>query len=448
MLQQIDLAVREDSAQYKPNPWSIARVNAASRPRQPNATVKSVLEKPTAKKLPQGAIVDAFNRQAQKPKATTNSSAQANRLQTSSQEPALTSAIDVLDDPVSAPARSPTSIAHIATSAVDPVSILPQLRTPQEQHKEALLLSFLPRRTFPVPYSSQPTNRSSNLQFTPNIKRVQPFSSPIHPPPHLQYCTSSIHGPHVAPPQVPAYFKPRTVDTHTLTPRKAHIVTNHVSPAASAYREDGGIVHPSRSNRHPTQVKSERKTIAPHPRQGTQISSRPRYNQPIIKVSPKSGIIPPSSSFAQARHFFEYDPPPVTVIERPSPESEPPPEEELRPSSSSFRPVIVSPPYVDAYDQFPPSPDSEWSTLKPPTRKGAAFNGKRKSTASDVKSGKFRLPLSMGSFTLKEPPQKKQRVITYLPPPPPKKQKTVAELPLATDIGTDSILFFFLVLHS
>ena len=452
MLQQIDLAAREDSAQYKPNPWSIARVNAASRPQQPNATVKPVSEKPAVKKIPQGAIVDAFKRQAQKPKATTNSSAQVNRLQTPSQEPALDSAIDALDDSVSPPARSPTSIAHITTPAVDPVPIPSQLRIPQEQHQEAPLLSFLPEKTFPPSRSSQSTNRSSNLQFTPNIKRVQPFSSPAHSPSHPQYCIPSIYRPHAAPPQAPAYFEPHIIDTHTPTPSKAHIVTSYVSPSAPVHREDGGIVRPSHSNHHPTPVKPERKTISPHPRQGTQLP-RPRFNQPIIKASPKSGIIPHSPSFAQARRFFEYDPPPVTVIKQPSPETEPPPKDEPTPSLPPSRPVIASPPrkYIDPYDQFPPSPDSEWSTLKPSTRKGAAPNGKGKSKASDIKSGKFKLPLSMGSFTPKKPPQKKPRVITYLPPPPPKKQKTVAEPPLATRnvetcISTDRILWSLLSL--
>jgi hypothetical protein len=453
MLQQIDLAAREDSAQYKPNPWSIARVNAASRPRQPSATVKPISEKPIVKKPPQGAIVDGFKRQAQKPKATTNSSAQTNRLRNSSQEPVLTSAIDALGDPVSAPARSPTSTAHITTSTVNSVQIPSQPQIPREKHRETLLLSFLPRKTFPASRSSQPTNRSSDLQFTPNIKRVQPFSSPVHPPPRSQHCIPSISRPHAAPPRAPVYPEPHILGTRTPIPSKAHIVTNHVSPIASAYREDGSVVRPSHANRHPTSVESERKTISPDPRQGTQLPPRPRSNQPIIKVSPKFGIIPPSPSFAQARRFFDYNPPPVTVIKRSSPELEPPPKKEQRLSPPPSRPVIASPPrrHIDPYDQFPPSPDSEWSTLKLQIRKGAAPNGKGKSKALDVKSEKFRLPLSMESFTPKEPPKKKPRVITYLPPPPPKKQKTAAEPPLATrdvetGIDTDTTLWFLLSL--
>jgi hypothetical protein len=56
-----------------------------------------------------------------------------------------------------------------------------------------------------------------------------------------------------------------------------------------------------------------------------------------------------------------------------------------------------------------------------------------KSKASDVKSGKFRLPLSLGTITPKEPPQKKARVITYLPPPPSKEAKNGGGTPSRTE---------------
>lgn len=452
ILQQIDLAAREDSAQYKPNPWSIARVNAASRSRQPNVTLKSAPVEPTSKKLPQRAIVDAFKRQAQEPKTTTNSSAQANRPQIPSQKPASASTIGASGGPVSASILSPTSIAHITTSVVDPVLIPSQLEIPQ-QHQRTPLPSFLHEKAFPVSHSSQPTNQSSNLQFTPSLKRVQPFSSPVRPPPLPQHCISTIPKPRATPPQPPAYFEPHILKTHTPTDSKAHIVTDHLAPTASAYREGGRVVHPSHSNCHPTPVKPERKIIPPPPRQDIQLLSRSRSNQPITGIPPKSEIIPPSPSFAQAHRFFGYDPPPVATIKQLLQKSEPPPKEEPRPSPS---PVIASPPrkYIDPYDQLLSSPDSEWSTLKPPARKGAAVNSKGKLKVSDVKSGKFRLPLSMGTITpSKEPPQKKQRVVTYLPPPPPRKQKGVAEPPLVTrdagsSTGMDVILRLFSVSHS
>ena len=443
-LQQIDLAAREDSAQYKPDPWSIAKINAAYRPRQPNAPVKSVQEKPPPKEPPRGAIVDAFTKQAQKP-STTNStaSAQANRRRTLLQKPALTSAIDAPDNPMPAPTRSPIPIAHITTSAVDPVPTLLQPRTPQP-HQGTPLPIFLPRKAFPI------SHPSPNPHFTPSLQHVQPLSSPAPPPPPSQDCVASVFRPRQIPPQAPAYFEPRTLDPHSITPSKAPVVADCVNPVGQG---NARLAHPSHPKYHPTPVKPTRTTTSLHPRQQiqhTQPYPRHSSNQPVVNISSKSEMITPSPSFAQARRFFEYpySAPPEITSERPSPE----PLEESHTTPPPPRLQITSFPrkHMDPYDQFPPSPDSEWSTLKPQTRK---VNRKGKSNASDVKSGKFRLPLRFGSITPEEPPQKKARVITYLPPPPPNMQKTVVgPHPGTRDTGSGicvdgTLLVVFLLSH-
>ena len=414
-LQQIDLAAREDSALYKPNPWSIARINAASRPRQPNATLTSTSEKPAVKKLPRGAIVDAFKRQAQKPIAT----AQANRRQNPSQKPAPTPVIDAPDNSVSVPARSTAPIAHITTSAFDSVPTPSQPRIPQ-QRQGTIPPPLLPRKASPTSHPSPSTRRSQNPYFSPSLKRVQPLSSPV-PPPHPPHHIPNVFRPQPTPPPVPAYFGP-----HILEPTSnAHVVTDCVvAPTLPADQGDSRLARHSRSKQRHTVTKLERGTVSPHLRQRiqhTQPSPYPRINQPFIKASPTSEMISSSPSLDQARRFFEYPAPPETPGERPGPE----PLKEAHSTPSPPRPR-TSPPKkrIDAYDQLPPSPDSEWSTLKPQTR---AANDKSRSKVSDLKSGRFRLPLSLGNTMPKEPPQKKARVITYLPPPPPKKQKPVAQ---------------------
>ena len=419
-LQQIDLAAREDSALYKPNPWSIARINAASRSRQPNATLKPASKKPAAKKPPQGTIVDAFKRQAQKP-ITTNPSAQANRQHIPSQKPALTSAIDAPHNSLSAPPRSPTPIAHITTSALDPVPILSQPRIPQ-QRQGTLPQPSLPRKTSPTSHSSPSTRRSQNPHFVISSKYGQPFSSPAIPHPRPQHRVPTVFRPQPTSPHAPAYFGPHILEPRSFTPENAPIATDCVvTPTSPADHWNSSLTHPSHSKHHHTVAKREREAVSPHPHQRIQPIQpppRPRISQPIIKASPKNEMIPPSPSFAKARRFFEYPASPGTTSERPRPE---PPKEEAYSTPSPPRPR-TSPPrkQINAYDLLPPSPDSEWSTLKPQTR---AANSKGRSKAPDVKSGKFRLPLSMGNTTPKEPPQKKARVITYLPPPPPKKQQ-------------------------
>ncbi|TFY81980.1 hypothetical protein EWM64_g2026 [Hericium alpestre] len=66
LLASLDIAGRQDEAVYKPNPWSIAKANAASRPEPVMMGTKQPVKgtgKP--KKKPQGRIVDFLKKQAE-----------------------------------------------------------------------------------------------------------------------------------------------------------------------------------------------------------------------------------------------------------------------------------------------------------------------------------------------------------------------------------------------
>jgi len=66
-LLDFDLSSREDTAVYRPNPWSIARVNAASRPPIAASIIsRDNLVAKQEKKRPRGGIVDALAKQAGK----------------------------------------------------------------------------------------------------------------------------------------------------------------------------------------------------------------------------------------------------------------------------------------------------------------------------------------------------------------------------------------------
>ncbi|KAI0044776.1 hypothetical protein FA95DRAFT_1574231 [Auriscalpium vulgare] len=66
----LDLSSREDSAVYKPNPWSIAKVNAASRPAPAPAQPKPATTRcDKQRKQPTGIIADMLRKQAQQPSA-------------------------------------------------------------------------------------------------------------------------------------------------------------------------------------------------------------------------------------------------------------------------------------------------------------------------------------------------------------------------------------------
>ncbi|KAH8103505.1 hypothetical protein BXZ70DRAFT_735011 [Cristinia sonorae] len=64
LLKELDLSSRPDEAVFKQTPWTIAKINALSRPSQP---VPQPASKPTKKPdLPTGLIVDAFKKQTQR----------------------------------------------------------------------------------------------------------------------------------------------------------------------------------------------------------------------------------------------------------------------------------------------------------------------------------------------------------------------------------------------
>jgi hypothetical protein len=64
-LQEMDLSTRQETVEYRPNPWSIAKINAVSRTSRPKLTE----DKPRARtppKPPTKRIVEAFKKQAER----------------------------------------------------------------------------------------------------------------------------------------------------------------------------------------------------------------------------------------------------------------------------------------------------------------------------------------------------------------------------------------------
>ncbi|KDQ21949.1 hypothetical protein BOTBODRAFT_169118 [Botryobasidium botryosum FD-172 SS1] len=70
LAQSLDLASREETVQFKANPWSIAKLNAASRPKNafnPQATAKKAHTSSVSSVKPSFPILDALKKQAAKP---------------------------------------------------------------------------------------------------------------------------------------------------------------------------------------------------------------------------------------------------------------------------------------------------------------------------------------------------------------------------------------------
>ncbi|KAL1941513.1 hypothetical protein VTO73DRAFT_6952 [Trametes versicolor] len=96
LLGELDLASRADAAAYKPNPWSIAKVNASARPPKapPTANKKP---KPSSKATTKATVLDLLRTQPKKkhapPRTTASAAVTAPETVDSFTEPALSSAL-------------------------------------------------------------------------------------------------------------------------------------------------------------------------------------------------------------------------------------------------------------------------------------------------------------------------------------------------------------------
>ncbi|KAG2359593.1 hypothetical protein BDR07DRAFT_1462439 [Suillus spraguei] len=69
LIQELDISSRHETVKYKPNPWSIARINAASRPpnkEPPGEAISEDIQRKSQPQAPRGRIVDAFKVQAER----------------------------------------------------------------------------------------------------------------------------------------------------------------------------------------------------------------------------------------------------------------------------------------------------------------------------------------------------------------------------------------------
>ncbi|OJT14818.1 hypothetical protein TRAPUB_8612 [Trametes pubescens] len=94
LLGELDLASRADTAAYKPNPWSIAKVNASARPPKPPAAAHKK-PKPSSKATAKATVLDLLRTQPKKkhapPRPTASVTAAAPNLSESIPEAMLSS---------------------------------------------------------------------------------------------------------------------------------------------------------------------------------------------------------------------------------------------------------------------------------------------------------------------------------------------------------------------
>ncbi|KAG2066830.1 hypothetical protein BDR04DRAFT_1233729 [Suillus decipiens] len=69
LIQELDISLRYETVKYKPNPWSIARINAASRPpnkEPPGQVISEDMRRKPQPRVPRGRIMNAFKIRAER----------------------------------------------------------------------------------------------------------------------------------------------------------------------------------------------------------------------------------------------------------------------------------------------------------------------------------------------------------------------------------------------
>jgi hypothetical protein len=181
-LNDIDLSSRPETAQYKPNPWSIAKVNAASRP---NVVSKAGPAKKVPTNIsvkPAGGIVDGFRRQAERAKTPVSKSGRSTPqtigkkldsiMNVSEQSNGLSiPASHVTDNHPAFLALSPKITQNPPKNGRYASTFDPSRPTQSTSH-----ISGLSKAHIPHP-SAQITKDSNKIQNFPHS-----FSSPVQPP--------------------------------------------------------------------------------------------------------------------------------------------------------------------------------------------------------------------------------------------------------------------------
>ncbi|EGO03246.1 hypothetical protein SERLA73DRAFT_149631 [Serpula lacrymans var. lacrymans S7.3] len=370
LFRDLDLASRQETVEYKPNPWTIAKINASSRPAASSKHIEHKAPSQQAPlKQPQGRIVDAFKKQAERP---------------------------------------PPS--HMRSVLKPDDSVLPQKNN-----------TFLPSRPNQVAYNRQGQIPHQLEVFETNQGYICPKyhsrSSPIQAHiPAPQQLTVPSHINHRAPEQV-AYTHRR--QDHSLYPQASQPTFERCFDVSPAPR----TVEPQRM---PQWLASTVQSVLPS---DPGLAVPPPFNPRLIETA-NMRITPAVSEVSRvpAKSVSTYESRMQLKSPSPPPPSSPPPISPPR-KSVQRNPTDFSR-MVSAY-AFGAEEDSDatWTTLPSRKKFRAVTSDSRKNKI--IQSGRFRLPIpnrNMGKVTSRSNGTKQEmqgnnrtigarRVITYLPPP-------------------------------
>ncbi|KAJ7110020.1 hypothetical protein C8R44DRAFT_743345 [Mycena epipterygia] len=470
LLNDLDLSTREETVVYKPNPFSIAKINAASRPtRAPTPIIDRRPAKKPAPKKPQGRIVDSFNfKKKQKkalhpsptqPKATKSAStnvapahANAAIVPPHSMTPAL-DAVPRLDKPEDLD-LSPVPTLAIAEKPSCPsmidADVLPHTAS---AHTSSVLPSppaqrIILKRKFrpPAPVSFSSPLKAPSLAVRGAITSNQgprnliSFSSPIRPAqPAPLYPVYSIAVPsyqskyplgksvQTLPVQANSTFYPhRTINKRAFIALEIFSLNSEFTSESESkltphVGESLRMLIPSSPSSGPHAFPAESATVLSHHR-----PPLPFYpnNQPtdIASTQRAESNARSQSGLSQLRDIYDVNLPPQlppsSPIQSPTATPSPSPRRARKRLSPHKSNRTLKRQKRDAYDYLRSDPDDEWTTL--PVRKKPKAAERIKPRTNGIRTtAAFRFP---GSSTTKAKvigmsATSQRRVVTFLPPP-------------------------------
>jgi hypothetical protein len=454
-LKDLDLSSREETVIYKPNPFSIAKINAASRPTRASTPIIARRTSKPAQKKPQGRIVDSFNvkkkeRLFSQPalsqqKATKRGpSANAQLRPTHAKRPTMTPALDptsVVDVPAVSPV--PTYVTDTMLSppttnvAFDHVLPLPSTHIPTTLASHNTISTRKFRPPAPVSFSSPLKAPPLHLRGSPasfNQNRLS-LSSPLRPaqyalfPPVSAVLTSNKFmtqsKSRIGGSQPNSTFHPTMHGLYTPISIPATLTPS----SESRFEPARGFQNiPTRSNGRPaSEPRQTPSSSTPHRYSPAAATPLDFYGQdPMTTFSsnyydkPSTPSAEPHSQSRAACHQRDLNLathlPPSSPIRSPTATPSPSPRRKREPARKRPSPNrstrTLKRQKSDAYDYLRSDPDDDWSTL-PVRKKGKAAQVKPRISGIRTTAA-FRLP---GTKVTGMSATSQRRVVTFLPPP-------------------------------
>ncbi|KAJ7619218.1 hypothetical protein DFH06DRAFT_1482997 [Mycena polygramma] len=438
LLQELDISHREETVVYKPNPFSIAKINAAAR--RPAASAPLVVHRPTkpALKKPTGRIVDSFKKAekkslnanpAMRPKAKDHPPSADSIPPPLPKAPHTTTStadsIPRMDDPrVQSITPKQTHVIPTNISSSGPGDVLPPRANELNAH---ISTTFPPSKSVskkfrplvPVSFSSplraQPLEPRSATITNPAPRNQFSFSSPLRP---TQFSSTSVLNPSAPTKYPPASQIPTNAIVHPPHSNNVSggIASNYsLQPTNFAARQFHHTLAPLTTS-PPTAVRT-----AVSAADNARVPHVGPIDRPAEASSTQSRSTPSAYKQPQPRRQQVFDLPPSSPIRSPIPAPSPSPRSRRTTARKPVSPKKASRTLKrqtsDAYDYFRSDPDDNWSTL--PTRKKfkAAEPGKAQSKGIKT-TALFRLPgtSTKGKITGMSATSER-RVVTFLPPP-------------------------------